>query len=150
MAKMWLIIGVALLSALLVGAVTIAVVTTRGGVHFLPADSPEGVVQRYLLALRRGDYTEARGYLSSDLQARCSPDYYPRGYYWPYTAEDQEVTLERVQRYGDWAYVDVKITVFYGGPPFGTSENSYKRSFQLKLEAGQWRLTGPGCALEGY
>ena len=150
MAKTWLIVGVTLLVALVVGAVAIAVVTMRGGERLLAADSPEGVVQRYILALKRGDYLEARSYLSSDLQARCSPDYYPRGYYWPYTEEDQEVTLERAQRYGDWAYVDVKITVFHGDAPFGGSEYSYNRSFQLNFEAGQWRLTGPGCALERY
>jgi len=150
MAKMWLVVGVTLVVGLMAAAVAMALVTTLRGPHLLSADSPEGVVQRYILALKRGDYLEARSYLSSDLQARCSPDYYPRGYYWPYTAEDQEVTLERAQRYGDWAYVDVKITVFHADAPFGASEYSYNRSFQLTIEAGQWRLTGPGCALERY
>jgi len=107
MAKTWLIVGVTLLVALVVGAVAIAVVTMRGGERLLAADSPEGVVQRYLLALRREDYQEAHSYLSSYLQTRCPLDRFVSDYYWPYADEDQQVTLEKTQRYDDSAVVRV-------------------------------------------
>jgi len=146
MAKMWLIVGVALLVGLMAAAVAMALVTTLGGPHLLPADSPEGVVQRYLLALEREDYREAHSYLGSDLQTRCSLGDFVRRDYWPYT-EERQVTLEKTQLYDGWAYVKATVTVFHGDAPFGASEYSYDRTFNLKLEADQWRLTGPewGC-----
>jgi hypothetical protein len=142
MAKMWLVAGVIFLVALMAAAVTTALVTTRGGPHLLAADSPEGVVQRYLLALQKEDYREAYSYLSSDLQTRCSLDDLVGTYYWPYAQEGQ-VTLERTERYDGSAVVRATVTVFHGDPPFGASEYSYDRTFQLKLEGDQWRLTGP-------
>jgi hypothetical protein len=142
MAKIWLVAGVILVAGLMAAAVTTALLTTRGGPHLLAADSPEGVVQRYLLALRKEDYREAYSYLSSDLQTRCSLDDLVGTYYWPYTQEGQ-VTLERTQRYDGSAAVTATVTVFHGDPPFGASEYSYDRTFQLTLEGDQWRLTGP-------
>ncbi len=142
MAKIWLIGAVTAVLALMAAAVAVALVTTRGGVDLLPADSPEGVVQRYLLAMEREDYQEAYGYLSSDLRATCSlEDFVSRGY-WPDTREDQ-VTLEKTHDLDGLALVKVKVTVFHHDAPFGASEYSYERSFDLKLEEGQWRLTGP-------
>jgi hypothetical protein len=142
MAKIWLVGAVTVVLALMVGAVAVALVTTYGGVDLLPADSPEGVVQRYLLALEREDYREAYDYLSSDLRSRCSfDDFVSRGY-WPETRGNQ-VTLEKTQRFDGHALVKARVTVFHHDAPFGASEYSYERSFDLKLEEGQWRLTGP-------
>jgi hypothetical protein len=142
MSKIWLIFVAAVVTALLVSAVAIAIVTTRGGVDLLPADSPEGVVQRYLLALEKEDYREAYDYLSSDLRRRCSlEDFVGRGY-WPGDGGDH-VTLEKTQSFNDHAVVRAKVTVFDPDVPFGTSERSYDRTFHLRQEAGQWRLTGP-------
>ncbi len=45
MSRIWLFGGVTLVTALVVGSVTIALITGRD-VDLLPADSPEGVVQR--------------------------------------------------------------------------------------------------------
>ena len=149
MAKMWLVVGVTLVVGLMAAAVAMALVTTLRGPHLLAADSPEGVVQRYLLAMEREDYPEAYSYLSSDLQARCSLYDFAGREYWPYTEEGQ-VTLEKTRRYDGSALVRATVTVFHADAPFGASEYSYNRSFQLTIEAGQWRLTGPGCALERY
>jgi hypothetical protein len=140
MAKKWLIVGVTLLVGLLVAAVAMAVVNTRGA-RLLPADSPEGVVQRYLQALEREDYPEAYSYLSSDVHSRCSLDDFVGRGYWPYSEENQ-VTLKKTERYDDSAVVRATVTVDHGDAPFGSSEYSYERTFQLKLERGQWRLTG--------
>jgi len=142
MAKNWLLAAVAVVAALLVGAVAIALVTTRGGLDLLPADSPEGVVQRYLLAIESEDYQAAYYYLSSDLRVSCSLDDFVGRGYWPATRQDH-MTLEKTQRFDDRAVVTARVTVFDPDVPFGTSEYSYDRTFHLKLEGGQWRLTGP-------
>jgi|SRR3990170_4952792 len=142
MAKNWLLVGVAIVAALLVGAVAIALVTNRGGVDLLPADSPEGVVQRYLMAIEREDYQAAYDYLSSGLRVSCSLDDFVRRGYWPETGGDH-VTLEKTQSFDGRAIVTARVTVFDPDVPFGASEYSYDRTFHLKLEAGQWRLVGP-------
>jgi hypothetical protein len=143
MAKMWLVVGVTLLVGLMAAAVAMALVTTLGGPRLLPADSPEGVVQRYLQAMEREDYPEAYSYLSSDLQARCSLYDFAGREYWPYTEEGQ-VTLEKTQRYDGSALVRARVTSFYTDAPFGGSEYSYDQTFTLKLDADRWGLTGPG------
>ena len=142
MAKSWLLAAVAVVATLLVGAVAIAIVTTRGGVDLLPADSPEGVVQRYLMAIEREDYRAAYDYLSSDLRVSCSLDDFVRRGYWPEPTGDH-VTLEKTQRFDGRARVTARVTVFNPDVPFGASEYSYDWTFQLRLEEGEWRLTGP-------
>jgi hypothetical protein len=141
MAKIWLIGATTAVLALMAAAVAVALVTTRGGVDLLPADSPEGVVQRYLLALEEEDYQEAYGYLSSDLRTACPlADFISRGY-WP-SARGNQVTLEETHHLDGLAVVEAEVTVFHHDAPFA-SEYSYTRTFELKLDEGQWRLTGP-------
>jgi hypothetical protein len=140
MSKMWLSGGLVLVVALAVGAVVTALVTSRSGAD-LPADSPEGVVQRYLLAVQREDYREAHGYLTADLQTRCRVEELAGRDHWRYSEEDEEMTLEKTQTFNGSAVVTATVTVFRPDVPFGASEYSYDRTFNLKLEDGQWRLT---------
>jgi hypothetical protein len=143
MSNKWLIGGLVVVVALAVGAVVTALVTTRGGLDLFPEDSPEGAVQRYLLAVEKEEYSEAYGYLSSDLQSRCRVEDFAGRSHWPYTEEDQEMTLEKTQTFDGRAVVTATVTVFRPEVPFGASEYSYDRTFNLKLEDGQWRLTVP-------
>ena len=140
MSKIWLIGAVTFVVALVAAGLAVELVTTRGGVHLLPLDSPEGVAQRYLLALEDEDYKEAYGYLGSELQEQCSFDYFLKGV--SYTRlKDSQVTLESVRVMDDRAQVTARVTVFEPGAPFGGSEYSYDWTFHLKREEGQWRLT---------
>ena len=142
MSKFWLVGAVTVVIAVGVGAVVFALVTTRGGVELLPADSPEGVVQRYLLALEKEDYKEAYQYLSSEIRGRCSPEGLARNNYWR-ISDGGSVTLDKTQDFGDRAIVKATVTTFDANAPFGASEDSYDRTYELKLESGQWRLAGP-------
>jgi hypothetical protein len=142
MSKIWLYGAVIFVIALVVAGVVVALVTTRGGVELFPADSPEGAVQRYLLAFGDEEYREAYDYLSSDVQRRCSLDDFLRRAPYRNTGE-HHMTLEDTQTLDDSALVRARVTVFDPGVPFGPSEHSYDRTFQLKLEEGQWRLTWP-------
>jgi hypothetical protein len=139
MSRIWLFGAVTFVIALVVGGIAVALVTTRGGLELLPSDSPEGVVQRYLLAMKDEEYREAYGYLSSDLQRECSYDNFLKG---ASSTEIREshVTLEDTRNVDDRAQVKVRITVFEPGGPFGASESSQDWTFHLKLEEGQWRL----------
>lgn len=142
MSKIWLGAAVTVLMALVVGAVVVGLVTTRGGVELLSADSPEGAVQRYLLALEKEDYEEAYQYLSSEIRLRCSPEGLARNNYWR-VSEGDSVTLDKTEKFDDHALVKATVTTFDSGAPLGGSEYSYDRTYELKLESGQWRLAGP-------
>lgn len=143
MSKIWLFGAVIFVIALVVAGVVVALVTTRGGVDLFPEDSPEGVVQRYLIALDDEEYQRAYDYLSSDVQRRCSLDEFLRSASTT-AAREHRMTLEDTRILDDSALVTARVTVFDPGVPFGRSEYSYDRTFQLKLEEGRWRLTWPG------
>lgn len=142
MSKLWLLGAAIFVAALVVAGVVVALVTTRGGVDLFPEDSPEGVVQRYLRALQDEEYRQAYDYLSGDLQRRCSLDEFVTSAFSTGTRE-HHMTLEDTQTLDDSALVTGRVTVFDPGVPFGPSEYSYDRTFHLKLEEGQWRLTWP-------
>lgn len=140
MARIWLFGAMTLVIALVVGGIVVALVTGRG--ELLPENSPEGVVQRYLLALEDEEYQEAYDYLTSDLRERCSLADFVRSA--PSTrVRGNQVTLEDTQTFGDSALVTARITVFRPGDPFSPSEYSYDRTYQLEREAGQWRMAEP-------
>jgi len=139
MSRIWLIGALTFVMALVVAGIAVALVTTRG-VDLLPADSPEGVVQRYLLALEDEDYTGAYSYLSSELQSKCSFDYFFRGASY-IRLKDSHVTLESVRVLDGMARVRARVTAFEPGGPFAANEYSYDWTSHLKREEGQWRLT---------
>ena len=145
MSRIWLFGGMIVVAALVVGSVTIALVTGRD-VDLLPADSPEGVVQRYLLALKNEEYAEAYNYLTSDLRDRCSLAVFVRRA--PSTrVRDTRLTLEETQKFGDNAFVRASITVVRPVSqldfPLRPSEYTYERTYNLKREAGKWRMAEP-------
>ncbi len=141
MSRIWLLGVATFVIVLLAGGVATALVTGRGGTELLPSDSPEGVVQRYLVALRDEDYEGAYNYLSSDLQRDCSYDYFLKGASYTEIGEGQ-VTLESVRTADGRAQVKARGTVLEPGGLFGASESSQDWTFHLKLEDGRWRLVG--------
>ena len=120
----------------------VALVTTRGEADLLPEDSPEGVVQRFLLALGDKEYREAYGYLSAGTTNGCTLEDFARQASYQ-EVRDSHMTLEDTQRFDDTAVVTARVAVFDPDIPFGTSEYSYDRTFDLTLEDGQWRLAWP-------
>ena len=140
MSRAWLIGVTVFVVALAVAGIVVALVTRSGGL--LPVDSPEGVVQRYLRAMQDQDYKVAYGYLSSTSQKSCSLDDFLRQASYR-EVRDSHMTLEDTRRLDGTAVVSARVTVFDPELPFGSSEYSYERTFQLKLENGAWRVTWP-------
>ena len=139
MARAWLIGVATFVAALVVAGVVVALVTT--GEDLLPADSPEGTVQRYLIALQDHDYPLAYGYLSRDTKRSCELQDYVR-FASDGELRDSRMTLEDTQVFGDSAIVTARVTVF-APDIFGPSEYSYERTFDARLEQGQWQLDWP-------
>ena len=141
MSKVWLLGVVSLLMALVVGAVVAILVTGGGSVDLLPSNSPEGTVQRFLLAMKEERYREAYDHLGTDLRDRCSIEDFLRSASFR-EVRGNRITLEDTQTLDSTALVKARITVFEPGVPF-PSEYSYDRTYELKLEEGEWRLTQP-------
>ena len=141
MSKIWLIGAVGVVIALVVGGVVAALVTGRGDADLLPFDSPEGIAQRFLLAMRDERYQEAYDYLASDVQERCSYEEFTRFASFRELSE-AHVTLEDTKVEDGTARVRARVTVFEPNVLL-PSEYSYDQTYELKLEEGEWRLTRP-------
>jgi hypothetical protein len=140
MSKVWLIGAAVFVAALAVAGIVVALVTTRD--DLLPPDSPEGVLQRYLVALEDGDYREAYDYSAADARSTCAfADFVKQASY--QEVRGSQMTLENTERFNDHALVTANVTVFDPNIPFGPEEHSYERTFELTLEGSAWKMTWP-------
>ena len=140
MSRVWLIGVAVFVVTLVVAGLVIALVTTRDA-DVLPADSPAGTVQRYLLALQDHDYRLAYDYLSAETKRSCDLEDFLR-FARDGELRDSRMTLEDTEVFDGRAIVTARVTVFYPDI-FGPSEYSYDRTFDVRLEQGQWRLDWP-------
>jgi hypothetical protein len=135
--KVWLLIVTVLIAVSVIVGIVVAV--TTGDDELLSASSPEGIVQRYIKALREEDYPQAYNYLSGEWQNDCSYEQFVR--WWPsrYHSTDSQVTLEQTRIGDDRAQVTVRFTEMTN--TFPPVENSYEVTYHLKREDEEWRLS---------
>ena len=125
--------------------VTVVLALTTGSSSdgpLLPENTPEGTIQRYLVAIRDGDYTAAESYLTfpdvddKDLNV-LRPNYRAtEGPGWKATLGDTTIN-------GDEATVEVFVDVFRVRGPFENSVNTQRVNFLLEREEGVWKITSP-------
>ncbi|MBM2827179.1 MAG: hypothetical protein HW403_1243 [Dehalococcoidia bacterium] len=137
---LFMLLGVG--AAIVAGFVALVIVGRREVADF-PANTPEGVVQRYLNALEHGDVEDAYGYLSRSIKDSDLEKNYKRDGRHPGDESSRQVVLEKSEITGDEARVIVSISTFRSSGPMETSENTYQLHFKLKLEDGQWRIVTP-------
>ena len=131
-----------LLAAMAIGLVALVAVAAvfvaiRDPAEFDP-DSPEAVVQAYLVAVLDDDAEAAHALLTPELQGRCAIDELQDRYYHD---EDGRITLVDSTIEGDTARVEVKFTASYDEGPFGYSESSYEEKFRLARDDGRWQIS---------
>lgn len=131
-ARRTLAVLLAAIVALVIAA--LIVVAMRPAPELRPADTPAGVVQRYLLALQAQNIEQARQYVENRKQDQpCYP--YPESSDTAQVDLVREVTTERTSA----------ITVALGANGtdifalFGGS--SYEDQFLLENDGGQWLIT---------
>lgn len=123
----------ALLSGIgLVVVIAVVVIVARGGPQEYPADTPEGVVQRYSQALIDGDFEGALEYVVPEIADDCERDWF--------AAEDYRVALVRTTERDSGTTVDVLITAVYGSGLLGPGESESEGSFLLVQEDGEWLI----------
>lgn len=123
---------VLLIVAVLVAAALVAVFV-RGATPQFDANSPEGVVQRYVTATIQGDFESARELhaMSHSIEG-CDP-------VTAFVAADTRMTLVSGNQSNATATVTVRITDGYGGP-FG-GDNGYEDRFELAKSGDSWLVT---------
>jgi hypothetical protein len=115
-------------------AIALVVIFSRGPATPLDANSPQGVVQRYVAAVVAGDEQQASSFLSDDWLANCDVNQlYP-------TEESMRVTLVSTTERPDSADVHVLITTTYQGDIFGSGSSSSEAVFDLVKFDQRWKI----------
>lgn len=111
-------------------AVALAVVFSRGEPKPLDGNSPAGVVQRYSTAVIDGDPSSADSYLTEAAGAKC-------GGYFDGPRPSRVILISTAER-AESATVKVSIVHETPGGPFGTSEYEAEDAFSLVKVDGRW------------
>ncbi len=129
--------------------VTIILVLTlgQGNAPLLSENTPQGVVQRYLVAVQEKNYPAAYAYLvPQDPKNLNSP---PQTYdNWLISVQNNtnttwKASLGTVTTTGDSATVIVMIDVFRAGGPFSNPVNSHTTTFILRQSGLSWLIISP-------
>ncbi len=138
MTKLWLIGAGVFLGALLIAAVTVALLERE---DTLPEGSPEAAVQSFLLSLEDDDFGASYHFLSAELKGECEiDDLFGSTMRSDGRLESNRITLDKTTFVNGTAVVTVRLTQFRGGGPFGSSESSYRQRFSLVQEEGEWKF----------
>ena len=121
------------------------------GVKEFPESEPEGIVQRYLLALQNRDYPLARTYLKERLKESCTEEYLREASRWfAERSGGTQIALIGKSTLSDGRVeVRVRITEVNVAAPFGVNENSHEERYLLTQENGRWRLDQPAWPVFG-
>jgi hypothetical protein len=139
----WLLIFGVAIGVLVIAAVVLVLTMPALETRLLPEDTPEGIVQRYFLALQKEDYVTAYNYLSSSIQ-KTEPYAVWRGHF-SSSGEKPEwkVTLGQSVVKDSEATVDVVVDVFRPGGPFGNPVRNQHVTFSLQKEGTSWKIASP-------
>ena len=144
--RRWLIIFAIVVVALAVATISLVLLTKENEVTLLPEDTPQGVVQRYLIAVQERNYQEAYSYLSLDPSEKIeSFDDWLRMVGEPriYDEPTWKATLGKITQNGDYATVEITIDTLRPGGPFENPVRSQQIVFQLTRINSQWLITSP-------
>jgi hypothetical protein len=133
---------------LVIITVALALSLGQGNAPPLSADTPEGTVQRFLLAIQSKDYRTAYNYLvppptPADINSA------PRSFdYFSSSAQNAstntwKANLGKTTLDGDTASVNITLEIFVSGGPFGNPIRSHEVMFFLKKTDAVWLITSP-------
>jgi hypothetical protein len=131
-----LVIGGAVL-LIVVGLAALSLVERRQPA-LAPATTPQGVVERFYQALYNGDYSTAHGYFSAGTQRRVAVGELQQNL--QYELNDSQVRIGTIKVNDGSATVQVIVTHFVSGGPFGTSEWESANEILLQREGDEWKI----------
>jgi hypothetical protein len=143
------LLGIVAGTVVLVVVAMLAVFLFGRGRTVAPADpnSPAGVVQAYIEAVRSGDVERSRTYLTREaraqVEARDRQNAYPQS-----RPDNLRIVVETVSSTDTTAEVNVTLSRFYArSDPFSSGTSRYDLTVRLVREDGAWRMTQP---IESY
>jgi hypothetical protein len=137
---------------IIVGAIVVlvivafVVVLVRPKPEYRPEDSAEGVAHNYLLALQKGDYERAYGYLNPTINNypgnvdQFVEDIDRRSYSFGLN-RDSTLDIMSARKTVNTATVFVEETTYHGSGPFDRFLSYDQFDMKLNKVADSWRLT---------
>jgi hypothetical protein len=126
-------------------AVTLAVTGGSEPVKLLPGDSPEGTVQRFLMAVKDRDYLKAYGFLAPQTE-QVKGDTYENWIRSTQTSRDAsswKASILKSTVRDNSATVEVAVDVFRPDGPLGNPVNTNRVTFILQMEGDRWLISQP-------
>lgn len=138
----WLTGIVSAAVVLIVVSILLNVLADDRSDDLLPADTPEGTVQRYLLALVDDEIDVALDYVDEELKANCTKQQLLQ---WRIFERDWDFSakISRTTEVGDSVLITVEITETDFDPPFGRNQYSFPATFTVSRVDGGWRISEP-------
>jgi hypothetical protein len=146
----WLVAVALVVVALILGSMAVALINPRGNVETLSKDTPEGTVQRFILAIQDSDYTLAYNYLTNEMKEICTIAKMETNTRWSVNdLNDNRIELLDTEKLSNGRVkVKVRVSQTNVSPPFGVDEYSHQEWFILIYENGYWRFTEPPWPLD--
>jgi hypothetical protein len=139
----WLLIFGVTIGVLVIAAVVLVLTMPTPETRLLPENTPEGIVQRYFLALQAEDYVTAYSYLSPPPTEKYPYEQWRS----PFTSSEEKpafkVTLGKAAVRGNEANVEVTVDTFRPSGPFDNPVRTQHITFFLKKEGTSWKITSP-------
>lgn len=142
----WLVIFGAILAAITIAVVALVLLRSGEADTLLPADTPQGTVQRFLTAYKDRNYAEAATYLKLEDAGVNNPNGSPADAWHQATLNPPpegawKATLLHTDTYGDQAAVTVEISFFRSDAALSNPTITNQFSFELTRQDGVWRIT---------
>lgn len=144
--RRWLIVFTIVISVLVTATISLVLLTKGNEVTLLPENTPQGVVQHYLIAIQEKNYQKAYDYLSLDPSQKITTyNDWLQMVGQPYVSNQSawKATLGKTTPNGDYATVEVTIDTVRPGGPFDNPVRSQQIIFQLRIVGGKWLITSP-------
>jgi hypothetical protein len=133
----------------IIAVVAVAVVLAVAGgsqpVKVLPEDSPEGTVQRFLVAVKEQDYVKAYTFISPQSEyLKTSPyDNWIRSMQARQSNSSWKASIVKATVRDSDATIDVAVDVFRPDGPLANPVNTNRVTFILHRENGKWMIDSP-------
>jgi hypothetical protein len=141
----WLIIFAIVIGILVIATVSLVLLIKGNEVTLLPEDTPQGIVQRYLIAVQEKDYPVAYNYLYFDSSQKNQTYNDWLSMVMPQASNQVtwKASLGKTTQNGNNASVEVIIDTVRPGGPFGNPTSSQQILFQLSKIDGKWLIASP-------
>jgi hypothetical protein len=144
--RRWLLVFAIIIGVLIIFTVSLVLFTKGNKVALLPENTPQGVVQRFLMAVQDRDFQKAYSYLFLSNSGKVTTyDEWFRSLYLSPTSDQSawKATLGKTTENVDNATVEVTIDTFRPSGPFEDPLRSQQIVFQLSKIDGKWLIISP-------